>query len=386
MATVRVDVSPHLLLWARDVGFDEEDELAAFPKFDSWVRQQSKPTLNELTRFAQVAGVPFGYFFLDEPPAWTLPVPDFREGYNGDFGAPSTDLMAVLNQSLSRQDWYREYAQRHDLPELTFVGSAAGWAATRAAAEMRQALHFEPDQRQGSWNDTRKYLIRAFEELGGLSVATSMVGNNNRRLLDPSEFRGFALPDRWAPLVFVNTNQTLNGQIFTLVHEFAHIWRGAAGIGNEEPRADGQTAVERWCNDVASQVLVPEEGFHQRWSAVSRLPLAEALDSLGRTYRCGNLVVLQALRRYRVAEFANFDAVYSEEERRLKVLAERSGTGSGGDHYNNQPYRVGDRLSRAIIGDTLEGRTTYAEGMKLMSMRSAMTFDEYARRLGVRAR
>ncbi len=89
-----------------------------------------------------------------------------------------------------------------------------------------------------------------------------MVDNNTRRSLDENEFRGFALVDDIAPLVFVNTHQTLNGQIFTLAHEFAHVWRGASGIGNEDPRKDGQTEIERWCNAVA-----PKSWCHgQIWS------------------------------------------------------------------------------------------------------------------------
>ena len=56
-----------------------------------------------------------------------------------------------------------------------------------------------------------------------------MVDNNTRRPLDENEFRGFTLVDDIAPLVFVNSHQTLNGQIFTLAHEFAH-------VGGEEAR------------------------------------------------------------------------------------------------------------------------------------------------------
>lgn len=383
MATVRVDVSPQVLLWARDVGLSHDEPLVSFPKFDAWVTGEAKPTLNELTQFAKRAGVPFGYMFLAEPPSWSLPIQDFREGYSGNMGQPSSDLMAVLNQSLSRQDWYRDYAERNDLPEVAIVGIAEDWDSTKTAADIRAVLGFELNQRRGTWGDTRKQLLRAFEDQGGLTIATSMVGNNNKRLLDPVEFRGFALPDRRAPLVFVNTNQTLNGQIFTLVHELAHIWRGKAGIGNEEPRTEAQNVIEKWCNDVATKVLVPQGDLATRWKTVRNQPLPDALDSLAATYRCGTLVILQALRRYGVEKFTDFERNYRQEEERVKRLAERVLRKAGGDHYNNQPFRVGERLSVAIIGDTLEGRTTYAEGMKLMSMRSAMTFDEYARRLGV---
>jgi len=98
-------------------------------------------------------------------------------------------------------------------------------------------------------------------------------------------------------------------------------------------------------------------------------------------FRCGTLVVLQALRRTGVRRIENYDTAYDAEVARLRTLSDSGGSG-GGDHYNNQPFRVGERLSRALIADTLEGRTTISEAMRLMSMKSASTFDEYARRLG----
>lgn len=209
-----------------------------------------------------------------------------------------------------------------------------------------------------------------------------MVGNNTRRPLDENEFRGFALVDEVAPLVFVNTHQTLNGQIFTLAHEFAHVWRGASGIGNEDPREDGPSTIERWCNAVASEILVPRADLESRYSNVSNAPITDVLDTLARDFRCGTLVVLQALHRTGVRRIDNYTAAYDAEVVRLRNLSDAV-SGGGGDHYNNQPFRVGERLSRALVADALEGRTPISEAMRLMSMKSLSTFDEYARRLGV---
>lgn len=114
-----------------------------------------------------------------------------------------------------------------------------------------------------------------------------MVDNNTRRPLDEKEFRGFALVDDIAPLIFVNTHQTLNGQIFTLAHEFAHVWRGASGIGSEDPRTEGQSEIERWCNAVASEVLVPRDDLAPRHANVATAALTEALDTLAHDFHCG---------------------------------------------------------------------------------------------------
>ncbi len=377
--TVRVTIAPSVLSWSLDVTGADIEQLRTRFKIDQWLSTDARPTLKQLQDFAKATGVAFGYFLLPQPPAWKLPVPDFREGFDGA-PTPSADLVAVLSQSQRRQDWYRDHVLSLGAEPLRFVGSATALDPIDAAAKIRTALNFEVSSRHGTWADTRKLLLRAFEALGGLTVATSMVENNTRRTLDEHEFRGFALVDDIAPLVFVNTHQTLNGQIFTLTHEFAHVWRGTSGIGNEDLRVDGQSAVERWCNAVASEVLVPREELAARYSTVSNLPVPEALDELAHAFRCGTLVALQALHRTEIRRFDDFNRVYDEEVARLRALSNTRESG-GGDHYNNQPFRVGERLSRALVADALEGRTSIDEAMRLMSMKSLSTFDEYARRL-----
>ncbi len=378
---VRVKAAPSVLTWALEVSSAEPDKLRSKFAVEKWIAGTTRPTLKQLQSFATSTGVPFGYLLLAHPPEWSLPVPDFREGFATP-PTPSADLVAVLSISQRRQAWYREHALAQGAAPLDFVRSAADAPAVEAAAAIRQALGIEVQDRVGSWSDTRKLLLQHFEAIGGLTVATSMVDNNTHRLLDENEFRGFALVDDIAPLVFVNTHQTLNGQIFTLAHEFAHVWRGSSGIGNEDARSAGQSEIERWCNAVATEVLVPGAELGPRYRPLADLDTPRMLDRLAHDFRCGTLVVLQALHRTRMRTFDDFEATYDAEVRRLVQLQERSASRVGGDHYNNQPFRIGERLSRALITDTLEGRTSLSEAMSLMSMKSLSTFDEYTRRLG----
>jgi len=379
--TVRVPVAPSVLNWALAVSSTPAEVVRERLKVDDWINGRRRPTANQLRQFASATGVPFGYLLLENPPEWTLPVPDFREGFAGERETPSANLLAVIGQSLRRQAWYRDYAVYHGLPPVDVVGSAGAQSPREVAASLRRHLNFEVSDRRGSWNDTRKSLLRGFEDIGGLTVATSMVGNNTTRLLDPDEFRGFALSDELAPLIFVNTVQTLNGQIFTIAHELAHIWKGQSGISNEDPRYAAQSEIERWCNAVASEVLVPQDDLARRYEAVRDLELTDQLERLANVYKCGTLVVLHAVRRGGLRQFEDFDTAYDAELRRLMEL-QQDRPSSGGDHYRNQPFRVGERLSRALIADSFEGRTSLSEAMSLMSVKSLSTFEEYARRLG----
>lgn len=381
--TPRVALSAEMLEWlANRSGKSTPEMLLKHPKWAAWLSGETHPTLEQAKQLARAAGVPFGYLLLEHPPQLKLPVSDFREGIDADLAEPSSDLLAVVHQSILRQDWYRDFAADHGLPEVGVVGTGADREPEEVAAQMRRHLDFEVEQRRGTWSEVRKHLLRAFEGLGGLTVATSMVENNTHRMLSADEFRGFSLVDRLAPLVFVNTNQTLNGQIFTLGHEFAHIWLGRGGVGLEDPKREPSNRIEAWCNAAASQFLVPPGDLRERFSELLDRPLTEQLEALAAKYRCGTLVVLQALRRHGVRRFDDFDHTYDAELLRLTELS-REKVGHGGNHYANQPFRVGERFSRAIISEALAGRTPLSEALRLTSLKSLSSLDTYADRLGV---
>jgi Zn-dependent peptidase ImmA (M78 family) len=74
--------------------------------------------------------------------------------------------------------------------------------------------------------------------------------NNNTRKLDPEEFRGFVLSDRYAPLIFVNGADFKSAQMFTLAHELAHLWLGRDGVFDLQDLQPGNSDVERFCTQL----------------------------------------------------------------------------------------------------------------------------------------
>lgn len=384
--TLRAPVAPQVIAWALErSGIDAEDFDRSMPRLAPWLRGEDdrRPTFNQVQVLAQRTQIPLGYLFLSDPPTLDLPIPDFRQGYSATSQQePSTDLLAVIHQSMRRQDWYRDYAETMGLPTMPEVGRGKAMTPAQAAADMRERLSFSVERRSAGSERNRKHLLRVFEQLGGLSVATSMVGNNTSRLLDPEEFRGFTLVDAVAPLIFVNTRQTLNGQLFTIAHEVAHVWSSTTGVSREEPfEPEEQGEVEKWCNAVASEFLVPGDDLPERFVSVRGLDLVEQLEALAKVYRCGTLVILQALRRHGLRRFADFGATYEEEASRVEALALSQEPG-GGTFWNSQPFRIGDRFGRAVVRDTLAGNTSAGEAIRLTGLGSLSNLQRYSRELG----
>ena len=380
----RVGVKPELLRWARRRSGQSAEYLRKrFPKLEAWERGVTMPTFRQLEDFAKATYLPIGYLFLREPPVEELPVTDFRTIGGTEVRRASPNLLDTLYLCQQRQDWYREEARTAGEPPLEFVGSLnTSVEISTAGAIMRDALGFDLEQRRRAttWSDALRQFIEQADALGVLVMVSGIVGSNTSRKLKPEEFRGFVLSDPSAPLVFINGADTKAAQMFTLAHEIAHLWLGESGISNTQAVSTPDHAVERWCNQVAAELLAPTKLVRDEFDADADLN-TEA-NRLARRFKVSTLVVLRRIRDVGGMDHDEFRYAYQEELGRLQDL---QGDRSGGSAIRNVGPRVSKRLARALIVSTLEGRTSYTESFRLLGVRKLSTFESVAESLGVGA-
>lgn len=377
---VRVDVNPELYVWASERSRLDRDELVAkFPKLNEWEAGEVKPTLRQLESFATATRTPVGYLFLDDPPDEELPIPDFRTFADGPIARPSPDLLDTIYHAQQRQEWFIGYAARNGFEELAWVGSMTlETPITEAAATMSEALRFGVEERGTTWSNAFQTLCQHTEEVGVLVMVNGVVGSNTHRKLRPDEFRGFALVDPMAPIVFVNGADTKAAQIFTLSHEIAHVWLGQTGLDNASPGDRAHGDVEAWCNRTAAELLVPLAELQDQYDALA--PLADEMNRLARRYKVSTLVILRRIQEAGHLTWHDFRAAYLAELELVIARAEER-TGEGGNFYNTQPVRVSKTFARAVIADTLAGSTTYTNAFRMLGVRKSSTFTQLAEHL-----
>jgi len=193
------------------------------------------------------------------------------------------------------------------------------------------------------------------------------------------EFRGFALADPLAPLIFINGRDSKAAQMFTLAHELAHLWLGESGVSNVQAATQPDKQIEHWCNAVAAAGLVPLEQLRSVYDPENEL--YEEMQRLARRFKVSTLVIVRRLFDLGVFDLEMLWVIYRKELKRVKVLACRQG--DGGDFYNMLSTRAGKRFVRALVASTLEGQTQFTDAFRMLDIKKTATFYEEARRLGL---
>ncbi|MCB0641895.1 MAG: ImmA/IrrE family metallo-endopeptidase, partial [Phaeodactylibacter sp.] len=341
-----------MMRWARERAGLRLEDLALSLQTNSatveaWETDEKDPTFRQAQQLAKRLSIPFGYLYLSKPPTPALSIPDLRTVGNENLQQYSLDFRAVLGDTLRKQNWYREKLEAEGVPPLPFVGQFTLEDDYRAVVDhINQTLKLDDTFRRScsSWEDFLSKLIDRVEEAGVLVLRSGVVRNNNQRKLDVQEFRGFVRSDQLVPVIFINNNDAKSAQIFTLVHELAHVWLGASGVSN--PDLSGQNRgrlleIERFCNRVAAELLVPEAEFKAQWDDLRTIP--ENTNRLSRHFRVSPLVLLIRAGHFQLIAPEDFRAHYP----RLSARRKKPDAASG--NFNNTlPVRHSKKLTREI--------------------------------------
>ena len=388
MGVVRTPITPSVLSWAllRTQSTPEAlaKRLGVKPgDVYSWLEGRKQPTLRQAQTAARALKIPFGYLFLAEPPEIRLPLPDFRSPRKVRRDVMSPELQDVLFDALRKSEWLSNWRKAQREPALSYVGSFSLSSSPEAAAtDIRHELDLGQTPGLGLKDSSELFslLVTKAERVGLVVLRTGKVFDNTRRKLSAEEFRGFAIADPFAPLVFVNTNDWQAARVFTLAHELAHIWLGESGISNPDPREPSSVSereVEKWCNSVAAELLVPGSSLQALWRK-TEAPCHQ-IRRMSRHFKVSSFVIL--LRSFEIG-LINEDVRRDCWDALASEIGERRSKGSGGDFYASFFARNSLSFTRTVISAAIEGNITYRAAAQLLKT-NLRTMDKAAKRLGL---
>ncbi len=365
MATaIKIDVKPEILTWAyQRAGYDKERAIAAFPKtksnpadLEAWLSHKDKPSVSQLQKFATKFLVPFGYLFLDTPPDESIPFPMFRgKGLSKHFDLNVYDTILYIQR---RQNWLEEYLNNNEIDTCQLVNTIhLTTPIGKAVSILRDELHLAPDWAFGHKESEKAVneLAQQLEQSGIFLVFNGVVGNNTHRKVEVSECRGFALFSETAPYIFVNNADSKTAQMFTLIHEAAHIMLGESAGHAGEGLFD-QDKTESYCNKVAAEFLVPADMLQSVWMG--------DIEAAAKKFKVSEIVIARRAHDVGLMSHNSYRAFCNGYYERPITKKK----GGGGNFFNASKKRVGLSFAVHVRNAVNNRQLSYTEAYRLTGL------------------
>lgn len=340
---------------------------------EAWVEGQKLPTVKQLEKFTKKVHVPFGYMFLPEPPQEKVPLPFFRTGETEIAEGVSLNVFHTIQLIQERQNWLTEYLSDLDFPDLNFVGKYDVNADYREVSnDIRKVLGLKNDwaEEYRTWEDALDGLTQAIEEVGVIVTFNGVVGNNTHRPIEVSECRGFVLVNKKVPFLFINSRDAKAAQMFTLIHELAHIWLGVSAGFDNAKMIPANDPTEVLCDQIAAEFLVPEQKLIEEIKDVDNIDFRE----LSRVFKVSQIVIRRRLLDLKIIEREEFFSFYNEyiqlsNTRKLK-------NSPGGNFYAVARKRISTRFAGLVNNAVKTDKLLYREAFKLTNLKGK-TYDVF---------
>lgn len=358
-------ITPNVLKWARESARMTEEIAAAkvpvpIEKLKEWEEGTNQPTIRQAQTLAKAYKRPFALFFLPDIPRDFQPLQDFRKSGSKSL---TTSSIFIIREIQQKQAWISDVYSDNQEEKLPFVGRFnINDNPQKVANDILQTLNINPSFYKS--DNPIKEWIDASETNGIFISRTSFI--HSRLKLDSGELQGFAIADPHAPFVFVNSEDWNAPQLFTLVHELAHIWIAETGISNEvEPdmkQMDKFHPVELFCNEVAANALMPREiilnfdaSLFQSSKGIFKIAKQLGVSSFALLVRALNLNIISATSYLKLKKQAEIDfAEYLRREAEKKAK-QKEKEKSGGPNYFLLQLNRNSRLFTQTVLDAFRG-------------------------------
>lgn len=356
--TERVNINSSILEWAiTRAGYSVRNYCENNDIVASWIEGTKQPTVKQLESFSRELHVPFGFLFLQTPPAEKSPIPFFRGAANsGHLDLNTYDTVLTLQR---RQEWLADYLADNEFETKTFIGSLHNCSSVEVIVDrIRQLLGFVETWAFLLKNSEQavNHLTETLEELGVIVEFNGVVGNNTHRPIKVDECRGFALVNEMAPFIFVNSADSKTAQLFTLIHEFAHLLLGvSSGFGGDEGINEDDN--ERLCDKVSASFLVPKRTLLMNWKGIK---------ATASKFKVSELVIARRAKELGLISDIDFRTFYSEYLQR--PIFDNANRSTGGDFNLLAKKRLGYTFAVHINNAVKSNQLSQVEAYRLTGL------------------
>ncbi|UUX35165.1 ImmA/IrrE family metallo-endopeptidase [Fundicoccus culcitae] len=340
-----------------------------------WLDGSKNPTFNQLMKLSKKLQVPLGYLVVKKPVDDTPQILNYRTIDSKDMDHISRNLIETIKIVKNQQEFLLDYRKDNGFMPLDYVAKYTiddDWNIIVQYARKILGIGEEWQKDLGRLYPL-KYFKKKLNDIGVVIQSNGIVRQNTHRKLDISEFRAFVSIDEYAPFVFINTNDTKNGQLFSLLHEFGHILLGESEVYNVDLTMNTDVnQLERICNKIASELLIPNIIFVESWNIPSDVELYEYVTDLAKKFKVSKTVIARKALDNKLIKIEDYNFIAKrnvEEYNKYQAIAKEQDN-NGIDYYNTIQSKVDPILFDSVKSSYYEGNIQYIEALNLLNIGS----------------
>ena len=380
MAKETIKISENVLSWIYDKYADKLG--TAYKNFLLWLNGEKEPTVKQAIDLFNKLNLPIRYMFLNNPPKEELKLVEFRTIDSQELiNNPSRELMDVYNNMLEIKDWMVDYLKSNELEPLSFVGCCNGIIDKHAITNrimQEMNLSFNDLNQMIDARNLFNFIRKRCEQIGIIVMMNGIIGSNTHRKLNIKEFRAFALVDKYAPLIFINSADSFNARLFSLLHEIVHIFIGANDLYNlQEYNSFGVSKMEILCNAVAAEILIPDQYIKNEFEKIknSNKDKYSVISGLKAIFKGSEYVIIRKLLDNRLITKSDYDELISNYKQKYIEQLNNKKSARGGNYNVTLKTRIDSRLAIALNSSAENGAISYVDVYR-MTYTNSSTFDK----------
>jgi Zn-dependent peptidase ImmA (M78 family) len=312
---------------------------------------------------AKIYEVPELMFFSKDTIEKNKTIPDYRIGKEAE---NDEKIKKLINLVIKRQKWLKRNIGS-EMKKNILQGSGKNLQNPKQLADLiKEKLYINLDEIKSfsGWSSRKKtldYLISKAEDRGifvGKTISYHKIGVR--------DMRGLYIADDCCPFIVINRRDALSAQIFSFVHELAHLFRKTESVSNslEFRQLDGSgNREEIFCNKAAAELLLPSSEFAKEFYGLADI------DGLAEIYKASKLTVFYRLKT--LGKILNDQAVGIErkikEESEKNLEAKNNKKSKGGNYINSMRDSNGNLFNKIVAGLYYEKKINYTEASTLLN-------------------
>lgn len=328
-----------------------------------WENGDSLPTWVQIEKLAKAYNVSELVFFSNKNIEEYKKIPDYRVGVESE---NDKDVKKLINLVIKRQEWLEKKLKSEGSQKNSIQGSGRHIDEPFKLAKFiteKLSLNFEEIKNisgYGAGKKVLKYFISK-AEARGVFVGKTISYHN----IEVDDMRGIFISNDYSPFIILNRKDAVSAQLFSFIHELAHLFRKSEGISNSLDFRKSNSKIDKeetFCNMVAAELLLPESEFSK--SFYSKLDI----DQMSEVYKLSKILIfyrLKDLGKINKEGMKNLEAEIKKETAE-NIRRSKDKKASGGDYNNNMKDSNGNLFNKIVSNSYLENKISYTEASRLL--------------------